>query len=464
MSRLEFLGITVLGDYILSEGIDCVLESLKRCGATAVACNPTVTFPAPDGTGSFQPPDDAGSSPRLFDRRLWGRRSLWVRGSPSYIPQIEYYSETPYRPREANDLTEQYGQVIDDFVTEAVKAGLKVYLQVGAAQPPNLREEDKPRLPDGRVPVNRMANTASLASPAVRGYVRAYVRDLMDVYPQITGFRPDWPEYPCYKLDEAFQDFSPHVIKWGKDHGYDMSSIKNAVGYMYEKIHGKLTNEDLLDWVSPDYGRFALMNSLRAHPHVAEWFRLKADLSIDLLREWRQALTEYGGKEKELSANAFMPPYTLLTGFDFGRASEFCSAVSPKLYTMHWTAMVEFWGRVILDSNPGLDEALVVRSLANLFDLEDQINADRLSDYGYPQPDEPHAVPDSPQKRKIRQVKSAAGLDMAITPLVHGYGPTDDFARRLQLVAESSVDGIWINRYGYLGDDKLDIIGSLRKA
>ena len=110
MSRLEFLGITVLGDYILSEGIDCVLESLERCGATAVACNPTVTYPAPDGTGSFQPPDDAGSSPRLFDRKLWGRRSLWVRGSPSYIPQIEYYSETPYRPREANDLTEQYGQ------------------------------------------------------------------------------------------------------------------------------------------------------------------------------------------------------------------------------------------------------------------------------------------------------------------------------------------------------------------
>ena len=74
MSRLDFLGITVLGDYILSEGIDSVLQNITRCGATAVACNPTVTSPAPDGTGSFQPPDDAGSSPRLFDRKLWGRR------------------------------------------------------------------------------------------------------------------------------------------------------------------------------------------------------------------------------------------------------------------------------------------------------------------------------------------------------------------------------------------------------
>ena len=463
MSHSRFLGITVLGDYILSEGIDSIIDNLKRCGATAVACNPTVTVPAPDGTGSFQPPDDAGSSPRLFDRKLWGRRSLWVRGSPSYNPKGEYYSETPYLPREANDLTKEYGHIIADFIEEAVKAGLQVYLQVGAAQPPNLRDEDIPRLPDGRIPVNRMANTASLASPAVRSYIRAYVRDLLEVYPKITGFRPDWPEYPCYKLDEAFQDFSPHAIKWGMDHGYEMGSMKNAVGHLYETIHGKLNDQDLLDWASPDYGRFALLNFLRSNPDIAEWFRLKADLSIDLLREWRQALTKYGGKEKELSANAFMPPFTLLTGFDFGRASKFCSAVSPKLYTMHWTAMVEFWGQVILDSNPGLNETLVVRSLANIFDLGDQIKAEKLSDYGYPEPDEPHAVPDSPQKRKIRQVKSVVGTDLAVTPLVHGYGPPNDFARRLAIVAESSADGIWINRYGYLGEDKLKIIGSLQK-
>ncbi len=464
MSRLDFLGITVLGDYILSEGIDSVLQNITRCGATAVACNPTVTSPAPDGTGSFQPPDDAGSSPRLFDRKLWGRRSLWVRGSPSYVPKIDYYSDTPYKPRKADDLTKDYGYVIAEFISEAVSAGLKVYLQVGAVQPPNIRDDDLPRLPDGRLPVNRMANTASLASPAVRSYIRAYVRDLVEAYPQITGFRPDWPEYPCYKLDEAFQDFGPHVMNWGTDHGYKMCPMKDAVGKFYKTIHGELKNEDLWDWASPDFGRFAFVNFLRGNPHIAEWFRLKADLSVDILREWREALTAYGGDEKELSANTFMPPYTLLTGFDFGRASEFCNAFSPKLYTMHWTAMVEFWGRVILDNNLELEEGLVVRSLANLFDLGDEIHAESLSDYGYPKPDQPHAVADSPQKRKIRQVRSSAGKNVSITPLVHGYGPTSDFARRLALVAESSVDGLWINRYGYLGDDKLDLIGALQKT
>ena len=79
ISKARFLGITVLGDFILSEGIEPILDNLLRIGATAVATNPTVTAAAAEGEGSFQPPLDAGSSPRLFDRPLFGKRSLWVR-------------------------------------------------------------------------------------------------------------------------------------------------------------------------------------------------------------------------------------------------------------------------------------------------------------------------------------------------------------------------------------------------
>ena len=45
----RFLGITVLGDFILNEGGDGVLDNLEKCGATAVACNPTVTAPCDEG-------------------------------------------------------------------------------------------------------------------------------------------------------------------------------------------------------------------------------------------------------------------------------------------------------------------------------------------------------------------------------------------------------------------------------
>ena len=458
----RFLGITVLADFVLSEGMESVLENvIDRAGATAVACNPTVTTPTEEGAGSFQPPADAGSSPRLFDRPLWGKRSLWVRSGPSFHPNETYYKDTPYTPRKPNDLTDAHGNLIEEFIHAAGERGLKVYLQLAAASPTGLREEDTPRLPDGRIPERRMANTGSLASEAIRSYNRAYVHDLLEKYPHIAGLRPDWPEYPCYKLDEAFQDFSPLVRVWAEQHGFDFTNIQREVAELYTYLHGSLTNRDLRDLASADRGKFSLLTLMRRHPGILEWLRLKAALSVDLLRDWREALTEYGGAEKELSANAFMPPFSLFTGFDFAGAAEHCQAASPKFYTMHWSVMVEFWGEVLLARNPGLDESLVVKALANLFDLGDEITAQRISDYGYPMPDEPHPIPNAPQARKIQQVMAEAGDRVRITPLVHGYGPLEDFCRRFQIVADSEAHGVWINRYGYLSDEKLDAVGAI---
>ena len=103
----------------------------------------------------------------------------------------------------------------------------------------------------------------------------------------------------------------------------------------------------------------------------------------------------------------------------------------------------------------------MARALANLFDIVDDNETVRHDTYGYPEPDEPHPIPDGPQIRKIAQVLSAVDGKAKVYALVHGYGPLDDFKRRLQLVADSPVDGVWINRYGYLSDEKLDAIGAI---
>jgi hypothetical protein len=102
-----------------------------------------------------------------------------------------------------------------------------------------------------------------------------------------------------------------------------------------------------------------------------------------------------------------------------------------------------------------------VKALVNLFDLADETPTAGLSDYAYPEPDQPHPVADGPQCRKIEQAIADAGPGLMITPLVHGYGPLDDFRRRFQLVADSAAHGVWINRYGYLSDHKLDAVGEI---
>ena len=461
MKRL--LGITVLADFIINEGVDAVLDNLvSRAGATAVALNPTVTAPSAEGEGSFQPPSDAGSSPRLFDRTLWGRKSLWVRSAPSFSPRVSYYADSPYKPREPNDLTSTYGDLVERFINAALDRGLRVYWQLSAATPPRLSDNDRPRRPDGEFPV-RMADTGCLASEAIRSYNAAYVRDLMEQYPQITGFRPDWPEYPCYKLDEVFQDFNPQVERWAEEHQFDYKAIRRDVQKAYNYLHGQLTNQDLANLGVPGRGAGTLIHILHSFPGIMEWLRLKTALSTDLLLHWRSIVTAYGGPEKEISANAFMPPLNLWTGFDFRGAAKICQAVSPKIYTMHWSVMVEFWGRTLMTQNPGLEEGLLVRSLAHFFDLGDDITATQIDQYGYPAPDEPHPIPDEAQRRRIEQVCSEVNGRTLVTPLMHGYGPLADFSRRFKVVAGSPVDGVWINRYGYLSDEKLDTVGRIWK-
>ena len=464
MTTCRPLGITVLADFILEEGVDGVLHNLvEGAGASAVALNPTVTAPAADGQGSWQPPSDAGASPRLFDRDLYGRRSLWVRSGPSYEPQASFYADSPYQPRPANDLTAAHGHVIDDFIAAALDRGLEVYLQVSGQSAPGMVDADRPLLPDTRRP-DRMADTGSLASGPIRAYLRAYVHDLLVRYPEITGFRPDWPEYPCYKLDEGFQDFSPLARDWAVARDWPFDDIQRDVAALYDYLHGHLTNDDLAVFAAAAGNVTTSLGLLRRFPGIFEWLRLKAALSADMLDHWRQAIDDFGGPGKKLSANAFMPPLTLLTGFDFGAAGRYCDAASPKLYTMHWTVMVDFWGRQLLAHNADLDERLLVHALASLFDLGDTPLGDSLAAYHYPEPDEAHPVSASAQHRRVAQAvhQAAGGLD--ITPIVHGYGPHDDFVRRFQLAADTRADGVWINRYGYLSDAKLDAVGAIWRA
>ncbi len=458
----RFLGITVMTPFIQDEGIEATLANIvDRAGATAVTINTSVVAPMPEGQGQFQPPTDAGSSPRLFDRTVWGKDYFWFRSGPGHRTHTEFYEGLHYQPRQPNDLTDSVGPLIGAFITAAKARGLQVYIQTSATAPPGLRDEDRPRLPDGTLPQKRMADTGSLASPAVRAYNRAWVRDIFSHYPQIDGIRPDWPEYPCYTLGEAFQDFSPHVQRWAGEHGFDFERIQHDVAAFYTYLHGSLTNWDLVDLAGPDRGKFTLVEGMKRFAGIAEWLRLKAALSVDLLADWQSAIHEFGGADKALSANAFMTPFSTITGLDFAGSAPYCASISPKLYTMHWSQIIEFWGRELLEANPGLDESLLVQALVNLLDLDDQPTARSLADYGYPKPAEPHPIPTQTQQRKIAQVMHAARGKTQIHALVHGYGPLDDFRRRFQLVADSPADGCWINRYGYLSDEKLDAIGEI---
>ncbi|HET6518894.1 MAG TPA: hypothetical protein VFG47_03630 [Geminicoccaceae bacterium] len=467
----RFLGITVMPEYIQSEGVDGVLDNLARAGATAVTTSPYVMAPADDGaTGAREPPADAGAGGvRLLDRPLWGRRELFVRTAPSFAPDPSLYAGLRYQPAQPTDLTGRDGPVVAAFMQAARARGLRVYLQVQAVIPPGYRvqfggpvDEDEPRLPDGRTVAARVDRNGSLASPHLRDYGCALIRDLGRAYPEIDGLRVDWPEYPPYTLDGLFTDFGPHAEAAAARLGFDFARMRADALALYRGLHGGLTDADLLPWLDePDGGRYRLLRLLAAHPGVLDLLRLKAALVEELLAAYRAALTGALGPGAELLPQAFPPPWSLVSGFDYRRAAPHAAGILVKLYTMHWPMMLRFYGDALRAANPGLGERLLARWLVRLADISDADGPARLDLLRYPEPDEPHPVGAAAQVRKIRTAQAEAGGAVPVYAIAHGYGPLDDFRDRAEVAWRASGRRMWVNRYGYLGDAKLDALGAL---
>lgn len=463
----RLLGITVMPEYVQSEGIDRVLANLKRAGTTAVATSPYVMAAADEKSGSREPPDDAGAgNVRLLDRPLWGRRELFVRTAPSFEPSASLYAGLAYRPVSPDNLTKSQGPSIREFIIAAKKSGLKVYLQFQAAIPPGYRVqfgggrlEDQPRLPDGTVPPRRVDKNASLASDEVRRYGAALIEDLCRAYPEIDGIRPDWPEYPPYLLDSLFLDFSAPAEQAAARLGFNWNAMRRDSLAAYRFLHGGLKNSHLEAVLADDGGRFALLTSLAGYPGLSELMHFKSRLVEELLGGFRSALTKAGGASKELVPNAFPPPFTAASGFDFRRASALSNSISVKLYTMHWPMMVRFYGDVLLKANPGLSSWLLAAALYRLMDIAERPPGD-VSSCVYPEPDSPHPVSAAALARKIRQARAMAG-STPVNALAHGYGPLADFEARLRVAWDSSGGRVWINRYGYLSDEKLSVVGKV---
>ena len=462
------IGVTVLPEYLQSESVASVVDNLiERAGVTAIATSPYVMELADEQTGIREPPADAGAGKvRLLDRPLWGHRELWVRTSPSFQPDASLYEGLRYQPPPTDRLTSEQGHVVQELIEYAHNRGIVVYFQVQAAIPPGYRvqfggpiDDDIPKLPNGEAPARRVANNASLASPHVLQYQQALIRDLLQAYPDIDGLRFDWPEYPPYFLDTAFLDFGIHAERAAGELGYDFAQMRHEVGQLYDQLNGQLTNDDLRSLATNENVGLAALQLTQRLPGITDWLKFKADLSLQLLTTFRKTMDECSTKHVDLAPTAFPPPWSLISGMDFSQNRSVCDSLSVKLYGMHWAMMLGFYGEQLMERNDGLTEQDVVSAIAHAFDIVDGDAQPTLSDYHYPEPDEPHPIGAGAQTRKIQEAQKLAG-DTPIVALAHGYGPVDDFRRRIAIANEASAHGFWVNRYGYLSDPKLDIIGT----
>jgi hypothetical protein len=472
------LGITVLPEYFQVEGATQVIANcVDIARANAITTSPYVMRQAEQTEsylGQREPPIDAGAGGvRLLDRPLWGKRELYVETAPAFSPNKTLYRNLKYQPPSESELTQSQQHHIHEALKLADSQSIQTYMQVQAAIPPGYRvqftdtdPDDLPLLPNQQPAQNRVAANASLASADILKYHCALVVDLCNQFPSLTGIRVDWPEYPPYRLDSVFLDFSPAVEYFvSVRDGPSFSSIRQSIASFYDGLHGKpqplLTDallQDIIDSATP----WEMLAGRFSEFAILEWLQLKRDLVFNYISALREALDSHGHQDKQLVPHAFPPPFNQMSGFDFSRIAPLADHIPVKLYTMHWAMIARFYLDQIRQYNPQLAEPLLVSAIFKLLQICDKTAPTKIADVKYPSPNEPHLSSERVQHEKIALAQTAAG-DTPIAALVHGYGPVEDTISRIGVGLRASNNRIWINRYGYLSDAKLVRIGSLFK-
>ncbi|MFN3825202.1 MAG: hypothetical protein ACK4RN_14560 [Pseudorhodobacter sp.] len=461
--RLD-LGITVMPEYIQSEGTEAVLHRLvDMAGATSVTTSPYVAARVAEGTGHREPPSDGGiGKNRLLDRPLWGARELWMTAAPSFRPDASLYDGLAYRPPAPDALTEAEGTCVGAFLDAAQARGLETWIQIQAAIPPCYRVQfggphpgDESRLPDGQPFPKRVDRNTSLAAPDLRAYLRAIVTDLARAYPQADGFRFDWPEYPVYHFETLFFDFNPAVATFARSAGFDFEGIRTGVLAFLADLGAGHLRRALVALDDLDSFRESLF---AACPALAGMLALRRALVSDHARFLRQTVDEATKGRGRMFLQGFPPPLNEATGFDLPTLAGVADQLGVKFYTMHWPLIEADYLRA-LQTRTDFAPKAIAAALARILRLAPPSVERDPATIRYPEPDEPHPAATEDILAKMRAARAMVPAGTRICGITHSYGPLEDVMRRFDAVAAGADGAVQVNRYGYMTDAKFAAIG-----
>ncbi len=453
----KFLGVVVSPEYVVCEGMAQVFENLEGLQADAIAVWPWLIEPVSQKEGARMPDLHLDGYRRVLGRPLWGKSELFVRSYPAYAPNRVLFAGSRYQPAErAPDRLDP--ELPLRMLAEARQRGMQAHLGIAPLLPPDLLPEDRPVRVDGEaVAPPYVAPVACLNNPAARAYAIAAIRDLLANYPGADGLILDWAEFGAYKLEDHFSCFCGHCERAAADAGFDWLLIKADVSAAWDRLH-RLTPELLQEFRVRHEPRVAWDPVLAEHPGWQEFVHFKAVSVERFFRRVRKTMDQSGFPEAALTARGWCSPWNRSSGFDFQKLSAVCDAVSPKLFTFDHAALPKWAASRLQQWNPDLPERELLGCLLAAMNLPDSNKDRKLADYGIPGPEDEHPTSLGAYKERLQEMTAAVGEQAACYPISHPYLPAQQWRDMVALIQDSPVDGMWVNMYGYLSDEKLKIL------
>ncbi|MFN8516955.1 MAG: hypothetical protein U0841_31160 [Chloroflexia bacterium] len=465
-------GIVLTPAEIASEGLDVVLDNVARTGATAISTSLGVLVPGRPGDGVREPPLDIAGQARILDRPLWGQRELLIKAYEPHEPDPANWEGLAYAPPKVAP-PEHRRDVVREIITAARARGLAAHIQVSPYTLPGApggqstasghgqgNLADRPVRIDGSIAERAVAGHGCLNNPRVRALGRARLREAIRHYADVDGIFLDWAEYTCYLLEDCFTCFCPSCRTAATEAGYDWDRMERATRSPLGSPPPPHARRP-----PPRHRHRRLALHRRQQPARRPRHRRSAPLqSRDSARcDHRTPRRARRGRVPIGAAGSQRLRAPLVARHRHGLRRDRPGRQRDPLQTLHLPLAA--------------DHPLVVRIAPRLEPHPRRRRRDprrhrraRPSRARQRSPAAPgrlpharadRAAPDHPGRAHPQAQpgrRARAGNGAPCQAYIHSYRPADEFAATLAAASASNAHGCWVQRYGYLSDEKLAIL------
>jgi hypothetical protein len=473
MSTSPERGIIVTTAELASEETGAVLDAIATTGANAITTTSNIVVPSDTPTDYREPSIDVQGERRTLDRPVWGRTMTWVNRYVAYQPDPELWRDLPWPPPPAapEEIRVDHARAAIDG---AHARGMRVYAHFAAyalpggadhreGQPTNdeLRVRYRPTRLIGGIHPEGISWVGCINNPTVRAYGRVRLIELLRHYGDVDGLALDWVDFPTFFLEKLFTCFCDHCHAQAISLGYDWEQITGAVRVLWDSLHTLTARQAEALARSGDWGDLVVDPDAML-PGFDAWLDFKAESVALAIADLRGVMTEEGAGHLLVSTVEPALPWGRISGAAFARAGRGVDRQYINLFSAHWLMMVRWWSESILAWNRGSDitPELAIRGMMALFGitLEHPVTDLSPATFGMPARDVPHNLTPASYTDRLENALALQPNQAPVLPLVHAYRPVDDFARQLETVRPYAMNGLWIRRFGYLCDRKLDLL------